>query len=528
MIKIKNPYSKKRSTLKEKIERKVTKFIVPWIKKIPLNEEWKEKPKFIPQFLYEIRIRLEYWDRDFDRNDIPEGVEVNLLSIYVAEYIPIENIDKLNKGLKKIFKEFAPKRMNTNDLTRIDDFCNEVRQSIHGRRWSKFGFLEVDENNQLKKFVKQISVNGTQISSSSVIIEFVIIPSDNFVKEYKQIIESNVKDETILTPKLKHIFSFWGSKTKPGTIVKEQRVEDLLLELKWRTTREIGKYFEMYFSKNKLIPPSIEVYKIKQKSCKFKYSDNEPRNDFWNSVGMNDFPFYEISRDGYWQLFANEKDNRIGSSVKLTCNDEVRKEDLFHTLDFQLVYFVRELAMYLLPILVMRSYIIELSRQIAVQQKNTFKSLKKERPNYNKLINIRYELEQNLQILRRFKNEMGENEFENVKGKIAYYLNEFEPARSRRSYTSWAESIVDNASYLIEKTDNLSQNFAEIIDDTVKLLEIKTNNSLRNRTFVLVILTVLISFLATAIAATSLFLQLSEPNQEKLKEFILSALNFFY
>jgi len=525
MIEIKNPYSKKRFTLKEKSQKKFSKIIVPWIKKIPLNEDWDAKRKFLPQSLNRVRIDLEHKHRDLWKNNIPEDVEVNLLSMYVAEYIPIEYIDNLNKGLKSVFKEFKPKRFNTNNPSNIDEFCNQVKQSIHGRRWSRFGDLEIHQNNQLSKFVQQISVNGTQISSSSVVIQFVIKPSDYFQKEYKQLIESNMEEEPIFTPKIKQLFSFWASRTTSSVIVKEQMVEDLLLELKWRTLKEIGRYFDTYFYNNKLIPPSIEVYKIKQKSC--KYDENKERNEFWDSIGMRNFRFHEISKDGHWQLFANEKDYLIDSSIKLTCNEEIPKDNMFPSLDFQIVYSVKELARNLLPILVMRNYTIALGKKIAGQQRNTFKSIKKKSPNYNKLINIRYELEQNLQILKRFKNEMGENEFERLKSKITDILSDFEPARQNHSRISWGEWIMDNVNYLIEKTDTLSQNFAKIIDDTVRLIEIKTNNSLRKTTFWLTIFTVILSVLATIIAAASLYFQFSNENQQKLQEFFSPLLKFF-
>lgn len=528
MIKIKNPFSKNRFTLKEKAQKKFTRIVVPWIRKIPLNEDYNAKRKFIPQFLNRIRIDLEYGRRDLWGNSIPQGDDVNLLSVYVAEYIPIEDIDKLNKGLKKAFKEFSP-RFNTNRISNIDDFCNSVKQSIHGKRWSNFGYLEFDENDKLSKFVKRISVHGSQISSSSVIIEFSIEPSENFKKEYQKLIKSHVKVETILTPKIKSFFKFWGSKTPSNVIVKQQMVEDLLLELKWRTLKELGKYINMYFYKNKLIPPSIEVFRIKQKSCKLKYEENEKINQFWESIGMGDYSFHEISKDGYWQLFDNEKDYSIGNSIKLTCNDEIQKASMFHSLDSQMVYFVKEIAMNLFPVLVMRTYTLGLSKKIAEQQENTFKSIKKESPNYKKLINIRYQLEQNLQILKRFKNEMGENEFEHKKREINGMLSDFEPAdpRFRSSDTSWGEMIVDNTNYLIEKTNTLSQNFASIIDDTVRLLEIKTNNSLRKITFWLTILTIILSVIATVIAGMSLYLQLDEPNKDKIKDFISSVVIFF-
>ncbi|MGP4107761.1 hypothetical protein [Virgibacillus sp. L01] len=372
-----------------------------------------------------------------------------------------------------------------------------------------------------------IGVSGTQISSSSVILEFVIYPSDKFLEQYKHVIENNLEEEKIYTPTLKNSLTFWNSRTYSNTRVKEQMVEDLLLELKWRTLKELSGYFDMYFFKNKLICPSIEVYKIKQNSCKAKYDENEQRNEFWDSIGMGEIHSHEISKDGYWQLFAAEKEDYTYSSVKLTCNKEVRKEEMFHTLDIQIIYFVKELAMYLLPILVMKNYTIGLSGKIAKQQKGTFRSIKKERPNYKKLINIRYEIERNLQIFKRFKNEVGENEFELIRKNVINILSDFESARPRFSNTPWGEKIMDNTSYLIEKTNTLSQNFVKIIDDTVKLLEIKTNNSLRKRTFWFTFFTVILSVVATSIASTSLYFQFSEENQQKIQESFSTFLKLF-
>ncbi|MGX1460050.1 hypothetical protein ACUXG3_004379 [Bacillus thuringiensis] len=51
MIKIKSPYIRNRISTKEKIDKKITDFIVPYIKKIPLDKNWQVKPKYIPRVL---------------------------------------------------------------------------------------------------------------------------------------------------------------------------------------------------------------------------------------------------------------------------------------------------------------------------------------------------------------------------------------------------------------------------------------------------------------------------------------------
>lgn len=57
-----------------------------------------------------------------------------------------------------------------------------------------------------------------------------------------------------------------------------------MIELKWRTMKVISNYFDMYFIGNNLIPPSINVYKLKQLTCKIKEEAGIKQNHFWGSV----------------------------------------------------------------------------------------------------------------------------------------------------------------------------------------------------------------------------------------------------
>jgi hypothetical protein len=512
---IKNPHSRNRLDLKEKFNKRFTEFTVPYIKKIPLDENWKVKSKYIPKVLESARISVKGWEREkISTSEIPQDIDLDLLSVYVAEYIPIENVDKLNKGLKKLVKNY-PFRFQHGQAERVDEFCNEVKKSIHGGRWSNFGFIDLTKKGNVSDFVKDIHIQGTHLSSSSIILQFVITPSDKFTNKYKKLIESDIKEGDSFNLRFKNFFKFWGGKRLSYDIVKNQMLEDLIIELKWRTMKEISKFFPLYFTKNKLIPPSIEVYKLNQTSCVLKNVKNEKRSSFWNSIGM-DSPFSDISKDGYWQLFTEGREpHLIDTSLKVTCNSAIKRELGYHSLNLQIVYMLEEFADLLLPIMVMREYAVDTSKKIAIQQNKTFSSIKREKPRYQKLINIRYELERNLQILKRFKNEIGDNYFSRVKSQIKK-LAEFEPSNPRHNGMSANEMVVDNTKYIVDKTFDHSQHFAKMIDDTVQLLEIKTNNSLRRRSFWLSIITVVLSLAATIFAGFSLFYQLSDDNQNKI------------
>ncbi|PGX73135.1 hypothetical protein [Priestia megaterium] len=518
MIEIKNPHSRNRLSLKEKFNKKFTDFTVPYIKKISLDDDWKPASKYIPSVLHSARISVKSWERDkISTSEIPKDIELDLLSVYTAEYIPIENVDMLNKGLKKLIRDY-PYRSQFGQEDIVDDFCNGVKKSIHGGRWSNFGFISFTNKDKLSYFVKSIHIQGTHLSSSSIILQFIIDPSDKFINEYKKLLESDIKGAHSFDLKFKRFFKSWAGWNLSDDIIKNQMLEDLIIELKWRSMKEVSKYFPLYFTKNKLIPPSIEVYKLHQNSCIFKNIENEKRNSFWRSIGMDGF-LSDISKDGYWQLFTEgRKPDLIDNSFKITCNSQITREPGYHSLGFQIVYMLREFANELLPIMVMREYATDIGEKVAVMQNNTFSSIRRVKPKYQKLINIRYELERNLQILKRFKNEVGDSYFKRVKSELKK-LAQFELSQRRDLDTSATEQVVDSTEYIINKTFDYSQQFAKMIDDTVQLLEIKTNNSLRGRTFILTIITFVLSLAATIFAGFSLFYQLSDKNQNKILSF---------
>ncbi|MEC3756028.1 hypothetical protein P9160_01115 [Bacillus halotolerans] len=523
MIEIKNPHSRKRLSYKEKFHKKFTDFLEPYIKKIPLEDDWSVKSKYIPKVLKFARQNIEGSNRNYWTNEKLSDIELDLISLYVAEYIPTENIDSLNKGLKKLINKF-PSRHEFGQLERVDEFCNDVKQSIHGGRWSNFGFIDIGKESRLSNFVKRIHVEATHVTSSAVILQFVITPSENFIREFKSLVERNIEGNIMLKPSFKNFFKYWESGGLSNSIIKNQMLEDLILELKWRTMNEITKYFDLYFTSNKIIPPSIEVYKLKQLACDLKQERIAKNNDFWSSVGMD---FYDISKNGYWQFFSEgTSPHFIDCSMKVTCNTEIERETMYHSLEFQIVCLMQEFAKEILIILVMRQYAANTSKKVAIQQNKTFLSLKKVKPKYKRLINVRYELEQNIQILKRFKNEIGDNYFDRVKSTIKK-LNHLEPSRPKFRNSLETEMIVDHTSYLVDKTYNHSQHFAKMIDDTSQLLEIKTNNKLRRVTFFLTIATTILSVIATAIAGISLYFQLNNETKEHLQDLGMKIINFF-
>jgi hypothetical protein len=225
-------------------------------------------------------------------------------------------------------------------------------------------------------------------------------------------------------------------------------------------------------------------------------------------------------------------EDKLDNAIKLTCNSLIEKQDGFYNLDHHISTYAEEFSSSVTPIAIMRAYVKDLSQKLATYQNKTFKSLGKEKINYDKLINIRFDLERSLQILKRFKNETNENYFNYIKKEIKESIEEFEPTIKfqRAEEYRWNNFFVEDTVRLIDKTDSFSKSFVNIIDETARLTEIKVNNSLRKRTFWLTIFTVFLTIVATVLAVTSIYLtylQLNSETQSKLISIFTSVKNFF-
>lgn len=462
---------------------------------------------------------MKHWNFNReDSNQKPYGIELDLASITVGEYIPIENIDMMNEGLKKLFKQYDAKKLSTNfevDKT-VDNFCSGVKQSIHGGHWSEFGHLHFEDDKFLKEFVKTVKVSATHISSSSIVIEFLIRPAEPFLTKFNKTVEKHHPFEGFFTINKKNFFKGWWSREDKGRDIKQYNVEDLLLEIKWRTMKKIGSYFEMYFLSNKIISPSVESYLKKEKYSDSDYIKN--RGGFWDSVGFGLHEFHEVSKDGFQELFYSYYGNTVDSPLKLITNKAMPYHPMFTNLGNQVSRYNNHFARTLLPLLVMRTYSIELSKSHGSRQKKTFDNLNRRKPRYKKLVSTRYNLEKNLQILKRFNMEIDEKDFEEYEADIKSYNFYFEPTKPASNHPLWSDFIVEDTKEHLESTYERFRGFSQIVDESTRLLELKTNHSVRNWSF-------RFSILATAFGGFAL---LNDKTQEKVSSGIRSFLAWIW
>lgn len=497
-MKTKNPYSKGRYTAKEKLQRKVSNLLIPLINKLPKMNENSD--------LERLRSSLNY---KFYRNRTvkpPEGVHLDLLSINISELIPIENVLLLRKGLKKLFTKHKPKRIQTfNDSKSIDTFCDITSMNLNAGTWYRLGVVEFSDDSALGDFVNYISIYGVHISSSLLMMHFEIVPSSSYQERLQHIIDKEVGGEIIYVPKLKKPFKRYVINSKTPDGLKSKMIEDLLLELKWRTLDYINNFFPLYFHSNSVIAPSIEVYKIDEVSSSLGiYPEGKKENNFFDAFGISKdvVDFYEISKDGVWRLYFEEDRSKLEKdSLKILCNSFYEIDtNLSNSLESQIQIKVRDKSSVLLPILTIRKYLKHQKTLIATYRNKVYKYTQNKSINYKKLLQLRIELEKNVQILNRIKTEE-DHEFifrkRNLSGMESYPLHKDQPI--------WSDYIIESTKYLISDTFDHAKGIIKIIDDTLEILNLKTSYSIQKQSTRLTFMSLVVAFLSALLTLISLY-----------------------
>ncbi|MGG2084184.1 hypothetical protein [Lysinibacillus pakistanensis] len=516
-IKVKNPFSNKRYNKKERLKRKVSSIIIPLIVKLYLEIDDFGKSNLIPKSVKDFNRMYNYKKNVSDKlwdNSKPDNIEVDLITLTISEYVPIENIDELEKTLNKLLKTFKPKSFIYNDKDAIKNFCDDVSQRIHGKSWSRLGLFEINASHKLSKLVKSVEITAAHFSTTSIMLNFEVKPSEEFLKQMKLIMEKNIVEEILITSRIRKIFKSWNYSMKPGDSVKRRMIEDLIIELKYQTMKVFNKKNFLFFTGNKIIPPSTETYKIKQNFCIIEQSNYE--RNFFDSIGFRNHYKRDISKDGFWQINSDDNEEDLNSSIKFICNTTIDFDRMYGYLENYIDSHISEITRTILPILVIRDFTNNLSKNIGTQQKELFISMKKSNPKYKEFIKVRYELERSIQILKRFISEIGKQDYEWVRRDIKHMLDKFEPSEYSPYKTTWVEVIISNTEFLINETFKKIQGFSGIIDETVRIMELKTNNSLRTWSFSLTIVTIFLSIIATVTAVLSLYMSLDNQTQSEI------------
>ena len=477
-MKITNPYSKNRFSRIDKFQRYLTRKL----------SHLKLKERSGHDFLSSIYLATSGTELSDYNVSIPDDSHVELLTINVAELISVEELANMKDGIKKLMSLYPPS-FNTNDPNRIDDFYEKIANDIHGRRWSQLGNIKFEENTDIGNYVYHIEFQASQVTSSIIVLLFQIRPAQLFLTNIDNIINSNIKQERILRPKLKRIFKFWGIETEFPETIKNRLLEDHILELKWRLFSLIRKYLPTFFHENRVVSPSVLLYKVKQGSSSLEGKDNL----FWESIGL---PQSYLNSSTYacdtWLLRA-DLDDGLDDSIIMTCDSEIELDSGYSSIDSEIIYkgdnFIREV----LPVLAVRKYTRFMSKQIATFRISTFKSITIKKINYKNIIRLRSIIEKKGYMLNRIRDEFNQ---EYLKMRLRRSSFEWKPMNTDFNSKSFNDFIVDSTTHHINETFKHSESLVKTLDSTVEILTLQTNFSIQRKTVMLTIVTIILAVVA--------------------------------
>lgn len=496
-MKITNPYSKKRFTLVEKFDRKITKILSPifkyYIKKYGVyGMDIDKKPKYILSSFHHVAYfmkREEEYLLFKERNgqalepliSMPSYIDLNLNVIFVSDLIQIENLTEFKKGLKKIFKEYNKSNsiFNRYDPENIDKFCEDVYKSLSGGEWSPIGKIEIDDEKSISLFVESIDVQVTHISSSFIVLGLTIYPSKSFLKEFKEIMIKHYQPEKIIKIRKEKFATQWKYVTLNRTSVKEKILEDYKLEIKWRVLKLFNKYIKLYLTNKKMIMPSIESFIITRDRCELNNLSRERYDEklFFKSIMFNDHLIKDISDDGFTEIYNPFYSSGQDFSLKIVNNDRMPIDSMYNNIEQQITDNIDNFSKMLLPIMVINIYTDNLSNRFAKERKYLYTSFSKFK-RYKTLLKIRSELEKEIQFLKRINNEFTEETIDRVASVITEEIGEFVVIDNPKHPTS-IEMITKHAKVQLNKVTMYSQEITNLLDDLIKILEIKNNHSIR-------------------------------------------------
>ena len=223
-MKIKNKYSKKRYSFKEKLQIKFSKIIIDSCIRFP-------KSSLSKYLLY----KNESYKVDINENDY-----IDFVSMFVIDIVQKEDFYKAQKGFRRMLNNYKPySSFNFNDSKRADNFFANKIEDYGGKSWHNLGCIEFEKGSFIRKYVSIVEITALTFSPSLVCFSFNIHPTKLLKEEFNNILNEDTKERKLLIwPNLTTLKSIkkvkhWGYSSRSVEQEKEEAIRDLMLEIKY-------------------------------------------------------------------------------------------------------------------------------------------------------------------------------------------------------------------------------------------------------------------------------------------------------
>ena len=245
----------------------------------------------------------EQQPKDYDTTRKPDDLEFGLIEIAYFELFFVEDFAKLQSGLNSLLDRYG--YLVPPNKKKIEEFFNSLA-SDYSSRWWKVGFLNFDSEKKAStysQYFKRAHLQLLHFIPSAVILIVSVIPSVAVQKRFSRLVATDAKKRQIITQ-----FSLrrgiTGFEILPASRVRQEELEDILVELKKKVTQLLKDSVGGIFATTSPPLPSLEVFYFEggkrgtteqtEQLTELTQASEMPirERNFWRMMNMSpDWPF---------------------------------------------------------------------------------------------------------------------------------------------------------------------------------------------------------------------------------------------
>jgi len=262
----------------------------------------------------------EQQPKDYDTTRKPDDLKFGLFEIAYFELFFVEDFAKLQSGLNSLLDRygFMVSPQNKKD---IEEFFHSATSdySSGGRR--NVGFLNFESEKMASpysQYFKGVHLQLLHFIPSTVALIVSVIPSAAVQKRISRLVATDAKKRKIIT-RFSLRRGITGSQYIPASMVRQEELEDILVELKKEVTQLLKDSVGGIFVTTYPPLPSLEVFyfeggkrgttKQTAQQTEFTQASEMPlrERNFWRTMNMSlDCPF-AYKKDGLTLYLPEEK-----------------------------------------------------------------------------------------------------------------------------------------------------------------------------------------------------------------------------
>ena len=269
----------------------------------------------------------EQQPKDYDTTRIPDDIEFGLFEFAYFELFFVEDFAKLQSGLNSLLERYGYRLVFPPNKKDIEKFFNSLTSDYSSGSWRNVGFLNFDsekKSSTYSQYFKRAHLQLLHFIPSAVILIVSVIPSVAVQKRISRLAATDARERQIITQfSLRRDIT--GSKNIPASRVRQEELEDILVELKKKVTQLLEDSVGGIFVTTYPPLPSLEVFffeggkrgttEQKEQQTAFTQASEMPikERNFWRTINMSLDCLFAYKKD--WLTLYLPEERRTSSQL---------------------------------------------------------------------------------------------------------------------------------------------------------------------------------------------------------------------